>query len=108
MTTTNFLNNDGVTLKLNDKGRGAFSVNNEKGLQIGEMEISVSSTDLVAYHTEVNPQEEGKGYAKKMFNAMLAYAREHQLHVVPLCRYVHAQFENNPEMYKDVWDGSRK
>lgn len=97
-----------VKLKLNDKGRGAFSISNEKGLQIGEMEIAVSSTDLVAYHTEVTPEEEGKGYAKKLFNAMIAYAREHNLQVVPLCRYVHAVFEKNPELYADVWNGKNK
>ena len=101
-------NTHDVKLKLNDKGRGTFTIRGDNDSQIGEMEVAVSSTDLVVYHTGVIPEEEGKGYAKKMFNAMLDYARERKLHVVPLCKYVHAQFENNPDDYKDVWERGSK
>jgi uncharacterized protein len=92
----------GVTLQLNDRKRGRFYVEGEPG-QFGEMEIAVSSTDLVVYHTEVSALAEGKGLAKQLFDTMVAYAREHTLQVVPLCQYVRLQFERRPDEYRDLW-----
>lgn len=97
-----------VQLKLNDKGRGEFSIAGENGKHIGGMEVAVSSVDLVVYHTGVKPEHEGKGYAKQLFDAMLELARERKLNVVPLCRYVHKQFERDPEKYKDVWQEKKQ
>ena len=98
---------EAVQLKLGDKGRGRFSIDaNEKS--IGEMDVAVSATDVVAYHTGVQPEHEGKGYARKLFDAMIAYAREHKLNVVPLCSYVRAQLERKPDEYKDVWQPKAK
>lgn len=95
-----------VQLKLGEKGRGTFILeeNNEK---IGEMAISVSGNSLTAYHTEVDPGHEGKGLAKILLEAMVKYARENNLQVVPLCPYVHAQFKRHPELYTDIWQGQQ-
>lgn len=91
-----------IRLDLNEKGKGAFYYENN-GEQIGEMLISTDKDNLTVYHTEVNPEMEGKGIAKSMLDAMTDYAREHHLKVVPLCPYVHAQFKRHPELYNDVW-----
>jgi uncharacterized protein len=55
------------------------------------------------YHTEVSALAEGKGFAKQLLDAMVAYAREHKLHVEPLCQYVRLQFERKPDEYRDLW-----
>jgi hypothetical protein len=91
-----------VKLNLNEKGHGAFSIM-EGAEQLGEMVVSVSDKNLTVYHTEVSAQAEGKGLAKKMLNAMVVYARNHGLKVIPLCPYVHAQFKRHPEEFADVW-----
>ncbi|WAC13743.1 GNAT family N-acetyltransferase [Dyadobacter pollutisoli] len=91
-----------VKLKLDNRRRGAFYVEND-GKQVGEMVIGISETALTVYHTEVDPEMEGKGLARQMLDAMVAYAREQHLQVVPLCEYVHLQFRRHPDEFEDVW-----
>jgi uncharacterized protein len=92
-----------VKLNLDDKGHGTFYIMDGEG-QIGEMEISISGQNLTVYHTEVATKAEGKGYAKKLLNAMVDHARSNHLKVIPLCPYVHAQFKRHPDEYADVWN----
>lgn len=94
---------DEVKLKLNEKGYGAFYIMDE-GTQVGEMVLSISGTNLTVYHTEVAAEAEGKGFAKKMLNEMVDYARKNSLKIIPLCPYVHAQFKRHPEEFADVWN----
>ncbi len=91
-----------IQLELSGKTRGAFNLL-EDGKKIGEMELSIHNGVMTVYHTEVDPEQEGKGYAKKLLDNMVAYAREHKLMVLPLCPYVHAQFKRHPELYTDIW-----
>jgi uncharacterized protein len=91
-----------VTLKLNQKNHGAFYLM-QHGEQVGEMVIGVFDNNLTVFHTEILPQAEGKGLAMKLVDAMVAYAREHHLMVIPRCAYVHAQFKKHPETYADIW-----
>jgi predicted GNAT family acetyltransferase len=97
---------DQVRLELNDKGRGAFTIS-ENGEQLGLMEVGVSGNQLTVYHTEVVPEAEGKGLAKKMLDSMVDHARKNHLLVNPLCQYVHAQFRRHPEQYADVWNQAK-
>lgn len=69
----------------------------------GKMDISVIGQKLTVYHTEVNQEYEGKGFAKILLERLVSYARENNLKIVPLCPYVHAQFKRHPEEYNDVW-----
>ena len=93
---------EAVQLLINEKGKGAFYITgNSKN--IGEMVISITGNDLTVYHTEVAAEAEGKGLAKKMLAAMVDYARSHQLKVIPLCPFVHAQFKRHPQEYADIW-----
>ena len=91
-----------IQLKLDSRGRGAFYIE-ENNVKIGEMVVGISGTALTVYHTEVEPEMEGKGFAKQMLDKMVAYARENKLQVIPLCEYVHAQFKRHPADYEDIW-----
>src|SRR2546423_5963433 len=97
---------DEVQLKLDEKNKGAFYIMEGKE-QIGEMVISISGSDLTVYHTEVSTRAQGKGLAKNLLDAMVAYARSHSLKVIPLCPYVHVQFKRHPEEYNDIWKKDR-
>lgn len=91
-----------IKLNLNERGHGAFyAMDGTK--QLGEMVVGIKDKDLTVYHTEVVPEAEGKGLAKKLLEAMVAYARAHHLKVIPICTYVHAQFKRHPDLYNDVW-----
>ncbi len=85
-----------------ESGVGYFHI--EEGPdRVAEMEVEVNGKEMTVYHTEVAPVLEGKGIAKQLLETMVAYAREHQLQVKPLCPYVHAQFKRHPDLYKDIW-----
>ena len=92
---------DEVILKLNDNAQGGFFIV-DGDEQLGEMEISINGSNLTVYHTEVSEKAEGKGFAKKLLNEMVEYARTNGLKVIALCPYVHAQFRRHPEEYADI------
>lgn len=91
-----------IKLELDAKNHGAFNlyVDDKK---LGEMTLSIKPELLTVYHTGVEPEGEGKGYAKKLLDEMTSYARANNLMVLPLCPYVHAQFKKHPEDYQDIW-----
>jgi uncharacterized protein len=90
-----------IKFEINKAGRGAFFFE-EEGKRMGEMIISISDKILTVYHTEVLPEMEGKGIAKKLLNAMADHVRAHHLKMIPLCPYVSSVFTKNPEKYNDV------
>lgn len=87
---------------INERNKGEIQLfsNDEKA---GKMDISVIGSKLTVYHTEVNPEHEGKGFAKILLERLVSYARENDLKIKPLCPYVHAQFKRRPDEYDDVW-----
>lgn len=91
-----------IELKLNDAGRGAFVIENG-GERSAEMEIGVQNGNLTVYHTEVAEGLKGQGIASKLLSAMVSYARENKLKVIPLCPYVLSQFRRHPDLYEDIW-----
>jgi len=91
-----------IKLELDEKKHGAFNLY-DNGTKIGEMVIGISQDMLTVYHTEVDEDQSGKGYAKLLLDAMTAYARQNKLMVRPLCAYVHAQFKKHPDEYTDIW-----
>ncbi|SDE31281.1 GNAT family N-acetyltransferase [Pedobacter soli] len=92
-----------VKLNLQQEGPSAFEIIDEKG-KAGEMVFDIQGSDLTVYHTEVEPDREGMGYAKLLLEAMVAYVRENKLMVIPLCPYVHLQFRRHEELYHDIWN----
>lgn len=88
---------------INDNGRGAFVIQ-EDGARIAEMEIGISGGNLTVYHTEVAEKLKGQGVATRLLETMVAYARGHNLKVIPLCPFVSAQFRRHPEQYSDIWN----
>ncbi len=94
-----------IKLELDEKKHGGFYLYDQDE-QIGEMIIGIAGDKLTVYHTEINPEVSGQGLAKQLLEAMVAYARENQLRVIPLCLYVLAQFKRHPENYTDIWEGS--
>lgn len=94
-----------IQLKLNDNGHGAFVID-EGEETLAKMVISVSGDNLTVYHTEVSDKLKGQGVGSRLLSKMVGYARENKLKVIPLCPFVHAQFERHPEQYEDIWNKS--
>lgn len=94
-----------VKLTLDEQHKGAFYIE-EDSERLGEMVVGINGNNLTAYHTEVSPKAEGKGYAKELLKAMVDYARKNDLKVIPLCPFVHAQFKRHPDEYADLWENA--
>lgn len=91
-----------IKLELNEKKHGAFNLYDD-GTKIGEMVVAINDEALTVYHTEVDENQSGKGYAKQLLDTMVDHARNNELKVIALCPYVHAQFKRHPEEYNDIW-----
>ena len=55
---------ENTRLIMDDKGHGGLFFM-EKDETLGEMELKISGQVLTVFHTEVKPQAEGRGIAKK-------------------------------------------
>ncbi len=91
-----------IQLDLDSKNKGQFFILEDEE-QVGEMDVLISGNTLTVFHTEVLPKAEGRGLAKKLFEAMVEYARKKNLKVVALCPFVFAQFKRHPQEYTDIW-----
>ena len=92
-----------INSDIGNNGKGSFFIE-ESGKRLGEMVVSVTSGNLTVFHTEVDDSLKGKGASTELLNAMTAYARAHNLKVIPLCSYVSTQFRRHEQEYKDVWN----
>jgi predicted GNAT family acetyltransferase len=52
---------------------------------------------LALIHTEVPKELEGKGLASLLAKTALAYARDNDLTVVPICEFVQSYLERHPD-----------
>ena len=92
-----------VKLQINESGKGAFHLD-DNNRRLGEMQVGIADKILTVYHTEVAPEMEGKGGAKKLVDPMVEYSRTNKIKVIPLCPYVLSIFKKHPDKYVDLWD----
>lgn len=96
-----------ITLKLNASNQGAFVIMDGAEL-LAEVRIGITKNHLIAYHTEVSDKLKGQGIGKKLFDYLVAYARQNQYKVIALCPFIHASFMRHAELYADVWQQDYK
>lgn len=81
--------------------KGAFYIeeNNERA---AEMTFSMAgNTTMIIDHTEVGDVLRGKGAGLKLVNAAVAYARENEIKIIPLCPFAKSVFDKKEEI-RDV------
>jgi len=73
--------------------RGAFIIP-ENGERLGELTYVWQGEDKFAIdHTWVSPAARGRGVARELLDAAVAYAREKQVKIIPVCSYVATMFQ---------------
>ena len=89
-----------VQLKINgEKGFFYIDIN---GKHEAIMTFVFAGNDkIIIDHTEVNPKNEGKGLGKMMVAKAIAYAREKNLKIIPLCPFAKKVIDKTPE-FQDV------
>ena len=70
--------------------------------RIAELTYDLSATTMAIDHTFVDPELRGAGIALKLVDAAVAWAREHQRRIVPICPFVKTVFNRTPAKYADV------
>ncbi len=71
-------------------------------VQVGEMTYVRSTPErMIIDHTRVFDGYEGKGIARQMVMAAVAFARAHSRKIIPVCSYAQAVLTRNDE-YKDI------
>lgn len=91
-----------ITLELDGKNHGAFFIS-ENQQKLGEMAVSKRNNILTIYHTEIKPEAKGKGFGQQLFDNMIDYVAKEKLLVRPLCPFVHAMFNKDPDRYSPIW-----
>ena len=66
---------------------GVFAIEHE-GRRVADLSYHRSGPDLVVTHTWVDPSRRGQGDAKRLVDALVAFARAEKSKIVPLCSYV--------------------
>jgi len=85
----------------NDGKRGVFYME-DGGKEIALMHYTFAGPGkMIIDHTEVNDEYEGKGLGRQLVKAGVAYAREHQIKILPLCPFAQKIFSITPE-FADV------
>lgn len=89
----------------NDGKRGAFFIE-DAGKEIALMHYIFSGPGkIIIDHTEVDDEHAGKGLGLQLVKAGVAYARENQLKILPLCPFAKKIFDITPA-FADVRFGS--
>jgi predicted GNAT family acetyltransferase len=84
--------------QINDIKRGYFEAV-EDGKEAGKMTYTWAGDDkFIIDHTEVSEDFAGKGVGKKLLMAVVDYARNNNLKIIPLCPFAKSVFDKTPEI----------
>lgn len=92
--------NDEVQLEINAE-KGTFYIAPNGKREALMTFVFAGENKIILDHTEVNPGNNGKGFGKKMVAKAVAFAREKNLTLIPLCPFAKSVFDKTPE-YSDV------
>ena len=84
-----------------ENGISHFSIN-VNGEEVGRMLININDQILKAGYTSIGLTHRKGGFGKKLVDAVVGYARENNLKIIPECGFVAMMFNKYPETYGDV------
>lgn len=85
-------------------GRGGVFLAIEGDREIGEMSYALQpGGPMEVDHTWVDPSQRGRGLARQLVDAGVAYARASGLRIRPLCSYVVAVFREDASVSDVAW-----
>ncbi|MFZ4058524.1 MAG: GNAT family N-acetyltransferase [Ferruginibacter sp.] len=85
-----------------NSSKGSFFIE-ENGERLAEMTYSMAGANLMIIdHTEVDDRLRGKNIGLQLVQQAVAFARLHQLKIMPLCPFAKAVMEKKKDDFKDV------
>ncbi len=89
-----------VSLEVNDKN-GYFHIDIDSKTEAKMTFVFAGSDKIIIDHTEVNEGYNGKGFGKMMVEKAVAFAREKNIKIIPLCPFAKKVFDKTPA-FSDV------
>jgi len=87
--------------QINRETKGVFQAM-EDGKEAGAMTYSWAGEDkMIIDHTEVNPEFKGRNVGNQLLMALVEYARENNIKIIPLCPFAKSVFDKKEEI-RDV------
>ena len=84
-----------------EKGITFISLNVD-GQEVGRMMVNINAGILKAGYTSVGLTQRKNGYGRKLVSAVVDYARENNLKIIPECGFVAMMFNKYPETYGGI------
>ena len=79
-----------------DDGKHGVFTAVDNGTPAGEMTYTwAGDARFIIDHTGVEPADKGHGVGRKMLDAAVAFAREKQLKILPLCPFAKSVFDKD-------------
>ena len=82
---------------INNKTAGRFEAH--LGEEVADMENRPLASGILFPHTEVPPAFEGRGVGGRLVRAGMAFARERDAKVLPVCPFVAGYIRTHPEFH---------
>lgn len=73
---------------------------------LSKLDYLQDGKNFVITHVGVHPELRGQGVAGRIVEESLAYARENELRVIPMCSYAAAYMRRNPQ-HAELMDQAR-
>lgn len=87
-------------LETENNGKKGRFVIYENDTFAGEMTFTWAGVDkIIIDHTGVEKAFNGKGYGRQLLAQAVAYAREKSIKILPLCPFVKARFDKDPDIH---------
>ena len=88
---------DDLSIDRQDDGGVPQFVLRANGQPLGILDYALTGTgEMRIDYVEVDPDLRGAGHGRRLVEAAVAFARERQLRVVPICSYARAVIERDP------------
>lgn len=88
-----------MQIEQSDNEKNGYFKAMDNDVEAGRITYTWAGKDkLIIDHTEVNPEFSGKGVGKKLVLGAVAYAREHQVKIMPLCPFAKSVFDRTREI----------
>lgn len=82
--------------------QGVFSASSGNEV-VGEMTYHMETSSIMSIeHTEVKSSERGNNLGMDLLDDAVAYARENNLKIRPVCKFVNVMFRKYPDKYDDI------
>lgn len=87
-----------INFQLNETASGGMFYVGSKANPDAQLDFSNTAPGIIsADSTEVKPELRGQEIAKKLVIALIDYAKEENLKIIPVCSYVQLFFKRNKE-----------